>query len=216
MKILLVAKAPIAGRVKTRLCPPLTPEQAAIVAAAALRDTLGAVLASRATEVVLAFDGDPEPWIPAGLRVHAQRGASFAQRLTNAWDDCGGPTLQIGMDTPQVSTELLDDAMRTLAAAPGRAVLGLAEDGGWWGLGMHAPHPEAFQGIVMSTPDTGQAQRCRLQELGGPPVLLPTLRDVDTWQDALAVSELSPGSAFAAAVADCRSGPLAEPLTERR
>ncbi len=200
MKVLVIAKAPVAGRVKTRLCPPLSYAQAADVAAAALHDTFVAALASGADEVVVAFDGDPRPWVPAGLRVLPQRGESFAERLTHAWSDCGGPAVQIGMDTPQVTGALLDDAMAMLDRSPGQCVLGLAEDGGWWALGLAGPHPDVFIGIEMSTRHTGADQRSRLEQLGLPPVLLASLRDVDSWQDALAVAELAPSTTFASAV----------------
>ncbi|MFZ1286918.1 MAG: TIGR04282 family arsenosugar biosynthesis glycosyltransferase [Candidatus Phosphoribacter sp.] len=216
MKVLVIAKAPVAGRVKTRLCPPLTHAQAAQVAASALHDTFLAVMASAADEVVVAFDGDPRPWVPAGLRVLPQRGETFAERLTLAWEDCGGPAVQIGMDTPQVTASMLDAAMATLAGPPCQSVLGLAEDGGWWALGMDTPHPDVFDGIEMSTPHTGQDQRRRLEQLGLAPVLLPSLRDVDTWEDAVAVAGLAPTTFFAAAVVAISPWPPASPAPGRR
>ena len=106
-----MAKAPLPGRVKTRLCPPLTSQQAAEVAASALADTLAAVGACGADRRIVALDGPPGDWLPAGFEVIPQRGDGLAARLQAAWRDAAGPGLQIGMDTPQVTAELLDDAL---------------------------------------------------------------------------------------------------------
>ena len=195
-----MAKAPQPGRVKTRLCPPLTPEQACEVAQAALADTLDAVSACGANEHVIALDGDPGTWLPSGFRVVRQRGVEFADRLAYAWEDCGGPALQIGMDTPQIDAALLEEALSALDASPGRSVIGREVDGGWWALGLHRPHPHAFHGVPMSTPTTGDHQVARLHELGLEPTLLRTLLDVDTWSDACTVAAATPHGRFGARV----------------
>ena len=103
---------------KTRLCPPCTAEEAAAVADAALADTLDAVAACGAARKVLALDGPPGPWLPPGFEVIPQRGTTFNQRLANAWADTGGPGLQIGMDTPQVTAPELDGLLARLDARP--------------------------------------------------------------------------------------------------
>jgi rSAM/selenodomain-associated transferase 1 len=198
VRVLVLAKAPVSGRVKTRLQPPLTAEQAADVAAAALHDTLMAALASRASERVLALDGSPGPWLPPGWRVVEQRGTTLAQRLSAAWADCDGPTVQIGMDTPQVTGTVLDDAMARLDEHD--CVLGPASDGGWWALGMRSAEPSAFHTVPMSTPTTCAHQLKRLRELGLTPTLLRTLTDVDTWTDALEVAAAAGDTRFAAVV----------------
>ncbi len=195
-----MAKSPVAGRVKTRLCPPLTPEQAALVARAALVDTLAAVAESEADRRVLALDGEPGEWLPAGFEVLPQRGHTFAERLAHAWIDCGAPTLQIGMDTPQVTAAELNAAMAMLRTAPSGAVLGLADDGGWWALGMTAVDRTVFDDVPMSTVWTGAAQREALVRRGMLPVLLPSVRDVDGWADALHVAGLHPGGVFGSVV----------------
>src|SRR5947209_16004252 len=105
--IVVLAKAPVAGRVKTRLCPPLMPQEAATLAEAALSDTLVAVLATRCARRVLALDGAPGLWLPTGIEVIGQRGERLDERISCAFDDVGGPALLIGSDTPQVSTTLL-------------------------------------------------------------------------------------------------------------
>ncbi len=198
--MMVLAKSPIAGKVKTRLCPPLDFAEAAAVAEAALHDTLAAVAACGAKQRLLVLDGEPGPWLPAGFRVIAQRGSTLVERLTAAWQDVRGPALQIGMDTPQVDSSMLDSAMSTLEGSPRGAVLGLAEDGGWWAIGLVRANRHVFQGVPMSTANTGAAQRASLVRLGRDPVLLPALRDVDTWADALHVADRHPAGRFAAQV----------------
>ena len=94
----------------------------------------------------------------------------------------------------------MDTAMSTLDRAPRGAVLGLAEDGGWWAIGLVAADRRVFQGVPMSTPITGTAQRAALARIGRDPVLLPTMRDVDTWDDAVHVADKYPTGRFAAEV----------------
>lgn len=200
MKVLVMAKSPVAGSVKTRMCPPLLLSEAADLAAAALSDTLAVVASSGADELWIALDGEPGEWLPPGFTVIAQRGATFAERLEDAWAQADGPTLQIGMDTPQISTGLLQRSFATLETSPG-AVLGHADDGGWWALGLLQSRPGIFRDIPMSTPSTGVRQAERIRELGLGPGLLPPLVDVDTWADAVAVANQVPDREFGRCVA---------------
>ncbi len=170
------------------------------MAEAALVDTLVAALSSSADRVVLALDGRPGPWLPAGVEVVRQRGTAFDERLAAAWSDIGGPTLQIGMDTPQVTPALIDLANAALERPDTDAVLGPAEDGGWWSIGLRRVDPAVFRGVPMSQPDTGAQQMARLGELGLRTATLPRLRDVDTIADALEVAALAPDTRFAAAI----------------
>lgn len=197
VQLLVLAKAPVAGRVKTRLCPPLTHEQAAQVAAAALEDTLDAVRAVPAARRVLVLDGAYD--VP-GFDVQPQRGGPMPERLAAAFDDCdpGLPTLLVGMDTPQLTPALLEAAVTALADHP--SVLGLAPDGGWWVLGLQRPDGALLAGIATSQDDTGARQRDRLERAGLAPYALPELRDVDTVGDALAVAALAPDGRYAAAL----------------
>jgi hypothetical protein len=115
-----MAKAPRPGRVKTRLCPPCSPAEAAAIAEACLADTLEAVAGCRADRKVVALDGPPGPWLPPGFEVIAQRGSSFDRRLAHAWGDLAegrGCGLQIGMDTPQITSELLDTQLALLTGS---------------------------------------------------------------------------------------------------
>ncbi|MEV7550559.1 DUF2064 domain-containing protein [Amycolatopsis sp. NPDC089917] len=210
--LLIVAKAPVPGFAKTRLCPPATPEQAAGIAAASLLDTLDTALLTPDARVVVALTGDLDEAthgqeIAAVLRkteVIPQRGDGFDVRLANAHADAvrpGEPVLQIGMDTPQVTPALLTEAANRL----GEAVLGPAEDGGWWALGLKDPlHAKALAGVPMSRDDTGRQTLRALTDVGLNPGILPTLSDVDTIVDARRVAALRPASRFARAVAEVR------------
>ncbi|GGN74957.1 hypothetical protein GCM10010112_45650 [Actinoplanes lobatus] len=201
-QILVMAKAPVAGRVKTRLCPPCAPGQAARVAAAALADTLDAVAMAAAGSRVLVVDGDYPA--PPGWTVAPQRGGPLGDRLANAFADNRAPgtaTVLIGMDTPQLTAaDHLDKALRLLADVD--AVLGPADDGGWWALGLRDPgHAEILRTIPTSTPTTGRQTLTALRRHGLRVQLLPHLRDVDTAADAHAVAVMCPtDSRFARAV----------------
>lgn len=199
--VLVMAKAPTPGRVKTRLCPPLTFDQAAEVAEAALADTLQAVAASGAERKVVALDGPPGPWLPTGFQVIRQRAGSLDRRLAGAWRDVRGPGLQIGMDTPQVTADLLDRCLVATFEPGVTASLGLAADGGWWAVGLSERWDEdAFSGVPMSTPFTGRTQLRRLIGMGHSVTRLPELDDVDEFEDACYVAGIAPGGSFARAL----------------
>ncbi|GAA2251802.1 DUF2064 domain-containing protein [Streptomyces atrovirens] len=192
--LLVIAKEPRPGRVKTRLTPPFTPEEAAALAEAALADTLDVVARTPARRRVLVLDGAPGRWLPAGVEVVPQCAGGLDERLAGAFAGCDGPALLIGMDTPQVTPELL-----TVDFGDCDAYFGPAEDGGFWALGLAEPDPGLLRGVPMSTPETGAVQRRRLAPLRVRE--LPPLRDVDTAYDAELVAREAPGGRFAARLA---------------
>jgi hypothetical protein len=202
--LLVIAKQPLPGRAKTRLTPPCTPGEAALLAGAALLDTLDAVDRTPAARKVLVFEGDARRWRRDGFEVIRQRGHGLAERLAAAFADVGEPALLVGMDTPQLTPELLLDGICALRSPGVDAVLGPALDGGYWSVGLGAAVPGAFAGVPMSSHSTFVRQRGRLQELGLRVHEQPVLRDVDTIEDALAVAGESPGSRFALALASIR------------
>ncbi|MPY61014.1 TIGR04282 family arsenosugar biosynthesis glycosyltransferase [Streptomyces spongiae] len=193
--LLVIAKEPRPGRVKTRLTPPFTPEEAAVLAEAALTDTLRAVAAAPARRRILVLDGTAGSWLPPGFDVVPQCAGGLDERLAAAFAGCDGPALLIGMDTPQVTPELLTVDFDGYGYD---ACLGPAEDGGFWALGLAEPDPELLRGVPMSTPVTGAVQRARLVDAGLRVRDLPRLRDVDTAADAEAVAALAPHGHFAA------------------
>ncbi|WP_188192869.1 TIGR04282 family arsenosugar biosynthesis glycosyltransferase [Nonomuraea sp. SYSU D8015] len=205
-QIVVLAKRPRPGHVKTRLTPPYTPEEAAELAAEALRDTLAAVAATPAAARILAID-DPEPdSAPAGFEVIAQRGEGLDERLAWAFADVYArrpiPALLVGMDTPQLTPALLTRAAAALRTHD--AVFGPAADGGFWLLGLRRPDPTRLLGVPMSTPGTGAAQLRRLSDLSV--ATMPLLTDVDDAADAAKVAESAPHTRFAAALARLGAG----------
>jgi uncharacterized protein len=211
--LLVVAKAPIPGLAKTRLTPPATPNQAADIAAAALLDTLDAVRDTPGAVPVVAMTGDLSLACRANeiraalapMTVIGQRGADFANRLANAHADAtwcfpGLPIVQIGMDTPQVTPELLCDTAALLADAD--VVFGPAVDGGWWALGLRNPFDaNALRVVPMSREDTGARTLAALTRHHANIMIAATLSDVDTVDDAIWVAERTLTTRFAAAVA---------------
>ncbi|MGI4894462.1 MAG: DUF2064 domain-containing protein [Janthinobacterium lividum] len=224
--VLVIAKEPRPGRVKTRLQSRFPPHVAAELAAAALQDTIAAVRASGA-DCTVVLDGAPGPYLPPDTEVLTQRGAGLDERIAAAFDDAfsrrlidlpapDGPILLIGMDTPQVDADLL----RGIDFTGADAVLGLAADGGFWALGLREPHPEALLGVPMSTAGTGAEQLRRLRAAGLRVTLLPTMVDVDTPVEAEQVAAGAPLTRFAAthrrAVADLAADAVGGAVAPRR
>ena len=196
MRVLVMAKAPVPGRVKTRLGARVGMEVAADLAAAALLDTIAACR-SAFTECHLALDGSFEdavrsPELLAALAdwvVHPQRGDTFGERLARAHADAAGdgPTVQIGMDTPQVTPA--DLRVIAGAAYDGDAVLGPATDGGWWVLALSDPAAaRVLVDVAMSRPDTCRRTREALTAVGQTVRLGHALTDVDTVAEAAQVA----------------------------
>jgi rSAM/selenodomain-associated transferase 1 len=193
----VIAKSPAPGRVKTRLCPPCTPQQAAGLAEAALRDTLAAMAAVAGPRRAVVLDGPVGAWL-GDEHVVAQRGSGLGERLAAALHDLGGPALIVGMDTPQVTPGQLRRALRALDRTG--AVLGPASDGGYWCIGLREPDPRLLLGVPMSAAHTLDAQRRRLRAHGVGFAEVDELLDVDTIADARAVAAQAPHTRFARAL----------------
>ena len=184
--MIVLAKEPVAGRVKTRLVPPFSHEQAAALAGAALRDTLRTAAYVDAQRRVLVFSGDPRGWAPDGWQIVPQVDGELDLRLAAAFTHAGsGPTVLIGMDTPQFRPDQLpafDDGYQ--------ACLGMAVDGGFWAIGFADPGMAAatVSGVRMSTSRTGADQLARIRADGLTVQLLEPLVDVDTAADLKRIS----------------------------
>lgn len=201
-QLLLLAKVPRPGLVKTRLCPPYSLDEAATLAAAALSDSLAAVAATPVARRVLVLDGPPRGWARRGVEVLRQRGTGLDERLAAAYDDAWAgaplPMLLVGMDTPQIDATLLTAAVDALLADGIDAALGHATDGGFWALGLRRPDRRLLLGVPMSTPRTGATQAARLAAATLHVAALPPLTDVDDAASACEVAAAVPGSRFAA------------------
>lgn len=195
--VLVIAKEPVPGRVKTRLVPPCTPVEAADVAAAALSDTLAEMARVPAAEHVVVLDGTPGRWLPAGWRVLPQCAGGLDLRLAAAFGHVDGPAMLVGMDTPQLRAEQVS------AFDPDRfdSALGLCADGGYWAIGFRSPADAArtIPGVPMSVGHTAAAQTERLAAANLSVQLLDTLVDVDTAATAALVAATAPHTRFAAA-----------------
>lgn len=209
LRVLVVAKAPVAGRVKTRLGADVGLEDAAGLAAAALADTLAAAAALVGpARCHLSLEGDlaaADVVDGAGLRglvegwtITPQRGDLLGERLAHAHAACGrGPVVQVGMDTPQITPALLTVVADGLADAD--AVLAPAADGGWWALALRDPaQAAALVDVPMSTPTTGADTAAALRAAGLTLADGPVLADVDTVVEAAEVAALAPDTRFAA------------------
>jgi len=195
--LILIAKETIPGRVKTRLHPALSLEQAATLAAVSIQDTLTAVAALPATRRVLLFDGTNTPPNTSGWDVVPQTTGNLDERLAAIFDAMSGPTVLIGMDTPQLTAADLAPVFD--GSRPDvDAWFGPATDGGFWALGMKNPRGDLIRGVPMSRDDSGIVQLFRLHSAGLTVGLLPQLTDVDTIDDAWIVADAAPDSLFAA------------------
>jgi glycosyltransferase A (GT-A) superfamily protein (DUF2064 family) len=194
--LILIAKEPIAGKVKTRLHPDVSFHMAAELAAASIQDTLATMAKVPATRRVLFFDGLN---LPAGVEnfdIVQQTEGTLDERLGAIFDASTGPTVLIGMDTPQVA---VSDLAPAFGAWPSTvdAWFGAASDGGFWALGMREPRGDLIRGVPMSQEDTGSIQFQRLRDAGLRVGLLPRLTDVDTIVDAHEVAAMAPTTRFA-------------------
>ncbi len=208
MHLTIIAKSPVPGRVKTRLCPPCTPEQAAEIARAGFAETVAAVDAAAAQIVrrvrkVLLLDGEPQEWMPADYEVVAQRGDGLGERLNNGFTDLSGAPdhgrhggLIVGMDTPGAASGL---AAAAVALDRGDDVIGLAVDGGYWLIGLANPDGREFDEVPMSASNTGLAQIRRLHALGRRVHLLAMARDLDDVVDLRALASSGDRGEFVSA-----------------
>ena len=206
---LVLAKAPIAGRVKTRLAVDVGHQVAADLAAAALLDTLDLVdeafsdgprIVAVAGDLSAAERSEELAHKVRGWTVISQRGGTFAERIGHAHADVheitGSGVLQIGMDTPHLVPTMLLEAVAALTDHD--AVLGPAEDGGWWLLGLNDPRLAALlRDVPMSRPETGDLTMAALTDRVDVHTTSTTY-DVDTAAEAERAATDSPQTRFAA------------------
>jgi rSAM/selenodomain-associated transferase 1 len=199
--VYVVAKAPAPGQSKTRLCPPLTPADAARLARAFLLDVLDTVRASGLTARIVCRDAAErvalQALVGATVAVHAQRGSGLGDALESAFRQGladGFPAVAVlGADVPALRPGVLRDACLAVAGAGGgrRAgydvALGRSADGGYYLLAARAVHPSLFRDMLWSTDGVAAETLRRCRAAGLRPFLLPAGYDVD---DAAALDTL--------------------------
>ncbi|MCW2746962.1 MAG: glycosyltransferase [Nocardioidaceae bacterium] len=206
--ILVVAKAPVPGFAKTRVARTVGDAAAADLAAASLLDTLHAV-ATLGWPSVVAMTGDLDRAAQSAALADAlsafdvieQRGDTLGERLAAAHIDAdrGHGVIQIGMDTPQVTRADLVVAAERLMRS--RGVIGPADDGGWWLLGLrNGTDAKVLDDVAMSQDDTCDQTIAALRSVGVDLSRIRELNDVDTWADAIAVASEHPDLLMAAVV----------------
>lgn len=202
LTVAVIAKECLPGRVKTRLSPPLTPQRAAGLAQLSLSRTLDTVRHLPVRERLLVMEGTPADADTKNFTVVSQSSGGLDERLAAICDAVTGPLLIIGMDTPQFSigdvAPLLQDWATPIAVH--EAWMGPATDGGFWALAIRHPVGELIRGVPMSTGTTGASQLARLCAAGLHVGMLPELRDMDHFSDALEIAAAIPGTGFAHAV----------------
>jgi rSAM/selenodomain-associated transferase 1 len=187
----IMAKAPRPGKVKTRLSPPLTPEQAAAINTCFLRDTTENIadLAAKADCMgVISYTpvGEEhlfEGLLPAEYRLVAQRGDGFGERLLTTAQDllaCGFSSVcLIDSDSPTVPREAFAMGVDALQRPGDRIVLGPSQDGGYYLIGMKRAYREIFENITWSTASVFDETVAAIREIGVELVTLPLWYDVD-------------------------------------
>ena len=189
--VAVMAKVPGFAPVKSRLQPPLSAEDADALATAFLLDRLDGVTSLVGASVVLAFtppqaESTLRSLVPPGVRVVPQRGDGLGERLTYLFDDLLGRhavALVLDADSPTLPTAWVAAGLATLAAADAEVVLGPAEDGGYWGIGLRAPCPTLFDDIPWSTERVLDTTLARAEARGLRVRLLGRWFDVDTEAD---------------------------------
>ena len=189
--IVIMAKAPRAGAVKTRLCPPLSPADAADLYACFLRDKIAQVEAVTGATGVVAFTPEESrsefEALAPGFRLIEQLGADLGERLRNCLDallgDAYAGALAIDSDTPTLPTAFLEQAVSLLSGPGADVVVGPSHDGGYYLIGVRRPAPFLFERMPWSTPAVLPETLRRAEAKGLQVARLPVWFDVDTPAD---------------------------------
>ena len=189
--IAVMAKAPRIGEAKTRLLPALSPAAAAGLSACFIRDAAGNIAAAgreAAIDAYIAYsppeaEGEFRELMGSEVRLLPSRRAGLAASLYDAAADLllagYGSVCLVNSDSPTLPTSVLAEAARTLSGPDDRIVLGPAEDGGYYLIGLKAAEPRIFADIAWSSPVVAQETAARARETGLPVALLPPWYDVD-------------------------------------
>jgi rSAM/selenodomain-associated transferase 1 len=187
-----MAKAPVAGRVKTRLVPAISDDQAAFLSAAFLRDAMLAAVQvkSSARRVFIAVDDDigiVRDLAPEGVSVERQSSAGLAagqrEAIQRLLERGPGNVVLIGSDVPTLQPREMVRAFEQLEQGCAEVVIGPAKDGGYYLIAVGNDYPDLFEGIAWSTPDVLRQTLERAASMGLRTRLLLETGDVDTIND---------------------------------
>jgi uncharacterized protein len=190
--LILFAKRPVPGRVKTRLSPPLTLEAAAELYRRMLEDVLAKTALLAGVDRYVYYEPDPEaaPYfagIAPGIASAPQRGADLGERMAHAFGELFaagyGEISIIGTDLPDLPVTFIEDAFRRLATEDTDAVFGPSKDGGYYLLAMRELHGGLFRDIPWSSEEVLERSLERGKRAGLSISLLPAWHDVDTVAD---------------------------------
>ena len=179
MRVALFARWPEAGKAKTRLIPALGADGAADLHRRLTERTVTTIHAAGLPCEVRSTGADPQAfrdWLGPAVTIVDQGEGDLGQRLARAAADV--PVLLLGADIPGLEPDHLCAAAAALATAA--AVIGPAEDGGYWLLGLSAPAPQVFENIAWGTETVFAETVARLDP---PPVVLARLADLDRPED---------------------------------
>ncbi len=188
--LVMMARRPEVGRVKTRLCPPLTPEQAVMLYTAFLHDLVELLRRIPAVHPLIAYTpdtaGDYFAALAPDIARRPQRGIDLSARLatitTDLFDEGAPAIVIIGSDSPTLPGAYIEEAFAALTNGAD-LVLGPADDGGYYLVGLRRPIPTLFTNVVMSTPTVLHDTLVIARQLGLRTTLLAPWYDVDTFAD---------------------------------
>ena len=187
-----MAKAPLPGQVKTRLCPPCTLEEAAELYRCFLLDTFELAARLQGITVTVAyFPSEVEEtfkaMVPPAFGLMSQKGRDLEEKMNNAFERLFAlgykQIVLIGADIPTLPPAYIVKAFALLAQEETDLVLGPSADGGYYLIGMKAPHPELFQRVAMGTERVLAQTLERARRANLRVSLLPPWYDVDTRDD---------------------------------
>ena len=187
-----MARVPIAGEVKTRLCPPLRPEQAAELARCFLEDRVEQLRGLPASDRLVAFtpperEAELRALVPGDVRLLPQHGADLGARMSRLLSDLLAEgyagAIAVGTDTPTLPTAYLVEACEALRSGAADVVLGPSEDGGYYLIGLGRPAPELFVNVPWSTAAVYAETLSRARASGRRISVLPSWFDVDRVPD---------------------------------
>ncbi len=190
--LIIFAKEPRPGQVKTRLCPPLSLKAAARLYRSFLEDTLEEMGRLKELELALAYSPEAAAAFfrrlaPPGVRLFPQAGRDLGARMHQAlkWGLSSGFKVVVlrGADTPDLPGEVILEGRAVLEEARAQVVLGPSRDGGYYLVGLTSPQPELFRGLSWSTPAVLAETLCRARARSLSVHLLPLWRDIDTSND---------------------------------